>query len=192
MILDLTPSQRDLVGRVGELARGAFAARADGYDRTATFPAEDFDDLRRAGLHAPAVPRDYGGLGLGPSGGLLALWMMTVELARADMSLARCWEGHVNAQVLLAALGDDRQKARWFEGIVARGEQWVAWSGEPPGGPGSVLRRPLAVVLQAPLWRDLPRRRQGRARLHARMRARSGACARPVRAASPGVDGAGR
>src|SRR3954452_16196092 len=131
MILDLTPSQRDLVGRVGELARGAFAARADGYDRTASFPTEDFDDLRRAGLHSPAVPRDYGGLGLGPNGGLLTLWMMTVELARADMSLARCWEGHVNSQVLLAALGDDRQKARWFEGIVARGEKWVAWSGEP-------------------------------------------------------------
>jgi alkylation response protein AidB-like acyl-CoA dehydrogenase len=33
--------------------------------------------------------------------------------------------------VLLAALGDGPQKARWFEGIVRRGELWVAWSGEP-------------------------------------------------------------
>ena len=56
---------------------------------------------------------------------------MTVELARADMSLARCWEGHVNSQVLIAALGNEEQKERWFEGIVSRGELWVAWSGEP-------------------------------------------------------------
>jgi alkylation response protein AidB-like acyl-CoA dehydrogenase len=131
MMPGLTAPQRDLVGRVEALARDAFAARADAYDRDAAFPAEDFADLVRAGLHAPAVPRDYGGLGLGPRSGLLALWMMTVELARADMSLARCWEGHVNAQILLANLGDDRQRARWYEGIVERGERWVAWSGEP-------------------------------------------------------------
>jgi alkylation response protein AidB-like acyl-CoA dehydrogenase len=139
MILDLTPWQRELVGSVEALARDAFAARADGYDRAAAFPSEDFDDLLRMGLHAPAVPRDHGGLGLGPSSGLLALWMMTVELARADMSLARCWEGHINAQVLLTALADARQQARWFPGIVENGERWVAWSGEPrlpvPGRP---------------------------------------------------------
>jgi alkylation response protein AidB-like acyl-CoA dehydrogenase len=127
----LTALQRDLVGRVETLAREAFADRAEMHDRDATFPAEDFADLVRAGLHAPAVPRNYGGLGLGPQSGLLTLWMMTEELARADMSLARCWEGHVNSQVLLANLGNERQQARWFGGIVERGERWAAWSGEP-------------------------------------------------------------
>jgi alkylation response protein AidB-like acyl-CoA dehydrogenase len=57
--------------------------------------------------------------------------MMTKELARADMALARCWEGHVNSQVLINALGDERQKDRWFQGIVERGDIWAAWSGEP-------------------------------------------------------------
>jgi len=57
--------------------------------------------------------------------------MMTKELARADMALARCWEGHVNSQILLNALGNERQKDRWFQGIVERGEIWAAWSGEP-------------------------------------------------------------
>ena len=28
-------------------------------------------------------------------------------------------------------LGDDRQKNRWFEGIVERADIWAAWSGEP-------------------------------------------------------------
>jgi alkylation response protein AidB-like acyl-CoA dehydrogenase len=67
------------------------------------------------------------------------LWMMTKDLARADMSLARCWEGHVNSQVLTSALGNEEQKERWFEGIVNRGEIWVAWSGEPQSKvPGQV------------------------------------------------------
>jgi alkylation response protein AidB-like acyl-CoA dehydrogenase len=109
-----------------------FAERADGYDRTASFPSQDFDDLFHAGLLAPTVPHEYGGLGLGPlHGATHALWLMTKQLAAADLSLARCWEGHTNSLVLIDALGTDAQKARWFAGIVDRGEKWVAWSGEP-------------------------------------------------------------
>jgi alkylation response protein AidB-like acyl-CoA dehydrogenase len=37
----------------------------------------------------------------------------------------------VNSQVLISALANEEQKARWFEGIVDRGDIWVAWSGEP-------------------------------------------------------------
>ena len=121
----------ELVGRAAGLACGRFAARADRYDREASFPAEDFADLFRAGLLGAAVPRSHGGHGLGPDAGLFTLWMITKELAKADMALARCWEGHVNSQMLLSGLGDDRQKDCWFHGIVERGEIWAAWSGEP-------------------------------------------------------------
>lgn len=132
MEFDLTPDRQNLINRTAELAREKFSSRAAHYDQTATFPAEDFDDLFRAGLHAPAIPTEYGGLGLGPyRGDVFTLWMMTKELAKADMSLARCWEGHVNSLVLLDGIADHKQKARWFEGVVERGEKWVAWSGEP-------------------------------------------------------------
>jgi alkylation response protein AidB-like acyl-CoA dehydrogenase len=131
----------ELVGRAAGLACGSFAARAARYDREASFPAEDFADLFRAGLHGAAVPRSHGGHGLGPDAGLYTLWMITKELAKADMALARCWEGHVNSQVLLTALGDARQKDRWFHGIVDRGEIWAAWSGEPQARiPGQTAR----------------------------------------------------
>jgi alkylation response protein AidB-like acyl-CoA dehydrogenase len=138
----------ELIDRVAKLARGAFAARAHTYDLKASFPTEDFGDLFEAGLLAAGVPRSHGGLGLGPNVGLYTLWMMTKELAKADMALARCWEGHVNSQMLLSAMGDERQKSRWFQGIVDRGEIWAAWSGEPqariPGQTtrfGTVVRR---------------------------------------------------
>jgi alkylation response protein AidB-like acyl-CoA dehydrogenase len=133
-------AKQEYLVRIAGLAREYFAPRADGYDRAAAFPAEDFEDLFHAGVHAPCVPEAYGGLGLGPGRHTYLLWMMTKELARADMSLARCWEGHVNSQVLISALANEEQKVRWFEGIVDRGDIWVAWSGEPQSKvPGQAL-----------------------------------------------------
>jgi alkylation response protein AidB-like acyl-CoA dehydrogenase len=140
--LELNRDQQELIERVGVLAKENFAPRADSYDRTATFPAEDFDDLFQAGLHAPVVPREYGGLGLGPyRGDVFTLWMMTKEIAKADLSLARCWEGHVNSLVLLDGMCNDEQRARWFKGVVEHGNKWVAWSGEPQARkPGETTR----------------------------------------------------
>ena len=140
--LELESDRQHLIHRMRTLAREKFAPRAAQYDLTATFPAEDFDDLFRAGLHAPVVPREYGGLGLGPyRGDVLTLWMMTKEIAKADMSLARCWEGHVNSLVLLDGMASAEQKSRWFEGVVEKGHKWVAWSGEPQArAPGEMVR----------------------------------------------------
>ena len=60
--------------------------------------------------------------------------------SKADLSLALL-EGHVNSLVLLDGMADDEQRARWFEGVVERGEKWVAWSGEPQARkPGEALR----------------------------------------------------
>jgi len=141
-LLELNETQQDLINRVSVLARENFAPRAAAYDVSATFPFEDFDDLFRAGLHAPVVPKEHGGLGLGPyAGDVFTLWMMTKEIARVDLSLARCWEGHVNSLVLLDGMSTEEQKTRWFKGVVERGEKWVAWSGEPQARkPGEAVR----------------------------------------------------
>jgi alkylation response protein AidB-like acyl-CoA dehydrogenase len=134
--------QQELIERMSMLAQENFARRAPEYDQLAVFPAEDFEDIFRAGLLAPVVPREYGGLGLGPyRGDIFTLWMMTKEIAKHDMSLARCWEGHVNSLVLLDGMANEEQKARWFEGVVNDGEKWVAWSGEPQARkPGEKIR----------------------------------------------------
>lgn len=131
-----------------------FAQRADTYDRTATFPVEDFNDLFTAGMHAPTVPDTYGGLGLGPlHGDTLGLWLMTKQLAAADLSLARCWEGHTNSLVLIDALGSESQKSRWFDGVVRHGEKWVAWSGEPKSRkPGEAKRFGTTVHREGNGW----------------------------------------
>ncbi|MFC9621934.1 acyl-CoA dehydrogenase family protein [Streptomyces sp. NPDC056930] len=123
---------RVVLDAVAKLAADNFAPRAEEYDRRAVFPAEDFDDLFSGGFLAAPVPREYGGLGYGPQQrNTLPLWEMTTTLAKADLSLARCWEGHANALVLIDALAGPEQKRHWFTGVVEHGEKWAAWSGEP-------------------------------------------------------------
>lgn len=130
--IELNASQQELVTSVRELAQRRLAPRAAEYDRTAAFPKDDFNDLFRAGLLAAVVPPEFGGLGLGPyHGNVLTLWLVTKEIAKADLALARCWEGHVNSLVLLDGIANQEQKQRWFTGVVQNRDIWVAWSGEP-------------------------------------------------------------
>lgn len=148
-----TVDDAQLIERTAQLAHG-FAQRADEYDRNAAFPAADFDDLLAAGLHAPTIPVEHGGLGLGPFRRRAhPLWMMTAELAKADLSLARCWEGHANALTLVDALATGAQREQWFEGVARQGERWVAWSGEPQAPkPGEVRRFGTTVTRTEDGW----------------------------------------
>jgi alkylation response protein AidB-like acyl-CoA dehydrogenase len=130
--IELNTFQQELLARVRDLAYSKLAPRAPEYDRAACFPKEDFKDLFNANLLAVVVPEEYGGLGLGPyRGNVLTLWLITKEIAKANLALARCWEGHVNSLVLLDGIADEEQKSRWFARVVHGGEIWVAWSGEP-------------------------------------------------------------
>lgn len=63
--MDLKPSprQQELIDLARGLAVANFAPRAAQYDREASFPFADYDDLHAAGLLALCVPEQYGGLG---------------------------------------------------------------------------------------------------------------------------------
>lgn len=127
-----TLAHAEIIDRIRALAKERFAPRAARYDAEATFPTEDFDDLAAEGLLMAAAPTEYGGLGLSPLHGTAhTLWMTTKEIAKVDLSLARCWEGHCNSMVLLDGIADAEQKERWYRGVREDQEIWVAWSGEP-------------------------------------------------------------
>ncbi|HEU5283577.1 MAG TPA: acyl-CoA dehydrogenase family protein, partial [Burkholderiales bacterium] len=59
----LTVRQAQLLELASQLGRERFAPRAARYDRDATFPFENYADLREAGLLALCVPERYGGGG---------------------------------------------------------------------------------------------------------------------------------
>ena len=58
----LTDKQRALIGIVDEIGPG-MAARAERYDREASFPFENYADMRKAGLLGLCVPEKFGGRG---------------------------------------------------------------------------------------------------------------------------------
>ena len=105
---DVGPAHRAIIARATALAADRFAPRAAQYDREARFPTEDFLDLHEAGLLGAAIPLAWGGLGLEPHrSDPFALWMVTKGLAKADLALARCWEGHANAMTLIDGAGNE-------------------------------------------------------------------------------------
>jgi alkylation response protein AidB-like acyl-CoA dehydrogenase len=140
--------QLSILELVQDLAARNFAPRAADYDRRMAFPREDFDDLYRAGLLGATIAREDGGLGLGPNhGDSMTLWAITKAVAKADLSLARCWESHINALIMLDGMANRRQKAVWFEGVLRRGELWAAWGGEPQS-PTPWEKAPAGVYLE--------------------------------------------
>lgn len=58
----LTDKQRELVAIVDEIGPG-MAARAERYDREASFPFDNYADMRKAGLLGLCVPEKFGGRG---------------------------------------------------------------------------------------------------------------------------------
>ena len=58
----LTPERAALVERMAALGP-RFAARAEAHDRDATFPTQNWSDLRDAGLLGLCIPVAEGGLG---------------------------------------------------------------------------------------------------------------------------------
>lgn len=120
------------VEKAKALSENIFAHRAAHYDEQGVFPKQDFIDLFEHGLIAPLISSEYGGLGLGHHrGDIFTLWMITKYIAKANLSLARCWEAHNNALLLIDTIATAGQKTRWCDGIINRGEIWTVWSGEP-------------------------------------------------------------
>ncbi len=63
MNLEPSPAQQELIAFARGLALERFAPRAERHDREASFPFDDYDDLRADGLLGLCVPERYGGLG---------------------------------------------------------------------------------------------------------------------------------
>lgn len=110
----------------------ARAARVDSADGDL---APDIETLRKAGWLSACLPTSEGGQGWGsePGGSLAALGALRY-LGRANLSVARLFEGHMNAVKLIALYADDRQCAATF-GQVRRGALLGVWGADDPGDP---------------------------------------------------------
>lgn len=122
-------SREELVGRAHELGR-VFATRAERHDREASFPYDDFADLRDAGFLGVCVPADHGGLGadfatyarvseaLGhhaPATALAFNMHCVTMMLTGQIGASLTWDGVDHAML------EDRRR-RIYSGVVERGE----------------------------------------------------------------------
>ena len=103
--MDLQPSsqQRELIGLARRLSRECFAARADRHDQEATFPFDDYADLRGEGLLGLCVPERYGGLGADYE----TYCLVAEELAQGNASTALTFNMHCLTMLMMGPIADN-------------------------------------------------------------------------------------
>src|SRR5579864_8121671 len=102
--MNLEPSarQRELIALARNLARERFVQRADRHDRDASFPFDDYADLRSEGLLALCVPEAYGGLGADYE----TYCLVAEQLAQGNASTALTFNMHCLTMLMIGPIAD--------------------------------------------------------------------------------------
>jgi alkylation response protein AidB-like acyl-CoA dehydrogenase len=109
--LDFTPAvgdmaftalQRELLTQAHALGRDRFAARAPQWDKEASFPFANYDDLRDAGFLKLCVPTRHGGLGADYA----TYMMVAAEIGRFCGATALTWNMHICSTMWTGVLAD--------------------------------------------------------------------------------------
>jgi alkylation response protein AidB-like acyl-CoA dehydrogenase len=100
--LPLTPQQRSLLSLVHELGLSKFAPRAAQWDRDASFPFANYEDLKTAGLLGLCVPRAHGGLGADYA----TYMMVAAEIGRFCGATALTYNMHICSTLWTGVLAD--------------------------------------------------------------------------------------
>src|SRR5271169_2843649 len=139
--MHLQPSsrQRELIAFACRLARERFAPRAARHDRDASFPFDDYADLRTEGLLGLCVPERYGGLGAD-----YETYCLVAELlAQGNASTALTFNMHCLTMLMMGPIADnmamppavrerhEQLRAAKFREVVAEG----AFYGQPHSEP---------------------------------------------------------
>ncbi len=102
--MDLAPSprQRELIDLARRLARERFAPRAERHDREASFPFDDYADLRAAGLLGLCVPERHGGLGADYE----TYCLVAEQIAQGNASTALTFNMHCLTMLMMGVIAD--------------------------------------------------------------------------------------
>jgi alkylation response protein AidB-like acyl-CoA dehydrogenase len=95
--------QEELIALANRLGREKFAPRAEKYDREASFPFENYADLRDAGLLALCVPESHGGRGAD----FETYCLVSAEMGRWCGATALTFNMHACSALWTGPLADD-------------------------------------------------------------------------------------
>ncbi|WP_448658415.1 acyl-CoA dehydrogenase family protein [Sphingomonas sp. CJ99] len=105
-----------------------------GYDAAPAYPHDSVAMLHDAGLLFAFAPPESGGIAwLDEAGRHRAMFEVLRRIGRADLSIGRLYEGHVNALLLYDWFGDAAQRA-WLGSQLAAGSIFGVWASEPSPG----------------------------------------------------------
>jgi alkylation response protein AidB-like acyl-CoA dehydrogenase len=148
----LTAQQRELIELAATLGREKFAPRAARYDAEASFPFENYEDLRRAGLLGICVPKAYGGLGAD----FATYVMVAAEIGRHCGATALSWNMHVSSCMWSGFIADalemtpeqradhEAHRALHYEQIVRHGKVYSQPFSE--GGAAAAGKAPFGTL----------------------------------------------
>jgi alkylation response protein AidB-like acyl-CoA dehydrogenase len=148
----LSPLQRELIDLAARLGRERFAPRAAALDREASFPFENYEDLRRAGLLGICVPTAYGGLGAD----FETYVMVAAEMGRWCGATALTWNMHVSSCMWSGFIADaldmtpaqraehETHRAVHYERIVVQGKVYAQPFSE--GGAAAAGKAPFGSL----------------------------------------------
>ena len=129
----MTVARRDLAPEPPDWM-DALVALGGRYDASPRFPKESLDRLRAAGLMTRFAPERSGGDAFDtPQAQALAMMDALREVGRADLSVGRIFEGHLNALALFDWYGTPAQ-LEWLAQALTRGSVLGVWATEPPPG----------------------------------------------------------
>src|SRR5215469_16644894 len=102
--MQLQPSsrQRELMSLARRLACERFAPRAAAHDRDASFPFDDYADLRAEGLLGLCVPERYGGLGAD----FETYCLVAEQIAQGNASTALTFNMHCLVMLMMGPIAD--------------------------------------------------------------------------------------
>ncbi len=112
----------ELQAKAREIAEKHVRPLADKYDKAQEYNYEAARAVAEAGLFRVFVPTQYGGYGAG----VLALCLVTEELARADSGFGVAYAVNALGSFPIILGGTEEQKHRWLPAI-SRGEKFVAF-----------------------------------------------------------------
>jgi alkylation response protein AidB-like acyl-CoA dehydrogenase len=139
MDLRPTPRQQELIDLARTLARDRFAPRAERHDREASFPVDDYADLRAAGLLALCVPERFGGRGASYE----TYCLVAEQIAQGNASTSLTFNMHCLTMLMMGEIADlmplpaaarerhERLRALRFREVVEDG----AFYGQPHSEP---------------------------------------------------------
>lgn len=139
MQLQPSPRQLELIARARHLSRERFVPRADRHDREASFPFDDYADLRTEGLLGLCVPDRYGGLGAD----FETYCLVAEQLAQGNASTALTFNMHCLVMLMMGPIADamamplamrerhEKLRAAKYRAVIVEG----AFYGQPHSEP---------------------------------------------------------